>query len=196
LPSTVLLSASLPEELDYAASDSFGSEASDLRDAVTEISREILQKGGRLALGGHPTITPLLLDVCTELRSPGLMTVYQSERFRNEIPPATWSLSKGGWANLRFTASFADRELDLEVMRLAMVTEEPIAGAVFIGGKAGVSFEHELVQSLTYGVPRVTLGAPGGVAAGLAGSERALVDTASRSYRTVAQQISRAFGFR
>ncbi|HEX3802329.1 MAG TPA: hypothetical protein VHV75_05775 [Solirubrobacteraceae bacterium] len=194
MPSTVLLSASLPEA--DAANGAPRCDPSDLRAAVTEISREILEKGGRLAFGGHPSITPLLLDVCTELRRPGALTVYQSERFRNDIPAATWSLSKGGWATLRFTASFADRELDLEVMRLAMVTEEPIAGAVFIGGKTGIAVEHELVQSLTYGVPRVTLSAPGGVAAGLSGSERAAVDTASRAYRAVARQISRAFGLR
>jgi hypothetical protein len=194
MPSTVLLCASLPEA--DLTDGSAPCDPSDLREAVTEVSREILRKGGRLASGGHPTITPLLLDVCTELRYPGSVTIYQSERFRNEIPAATWRLSKDGWAAFRFTASFADRELDLEVMRLAMVTEEPIAGAVFIGGRAGVAFEHELVQSLTYGVPRITLTAPGGVAAGLSGSERALVDTDSRSYRTVARQISHAFGFR
>jgi hypothetical protein len=194
LPSTVLLSASIPE---YDGSDrSPACDPAELEQAARAIIREILMRGGRISSGGHPSITPLLMESCAEAGRPGSLTVYQSERFRREIPESTWEIGRAGWGALRFTASFSDRERDLEVMRLAMVTDSPIAGAIFVGGDDGVAQEHELVQTLTYGVPRITLRAPGGVAAELRGSERTQVDVDSRSYRTVAQQISRAFGFR
>ncbi len=156
----------------------------------------MLHNGGRLIFGGHPSVTPLLLKVCNESDHPGSVTIYQSERFRNEIPAETWRLTRDGGAVLRFTETVTDRALDLELMRIAMVTEEPIAGAVFIGGDRGVAAEHRLVESLTYRVPLITVAGPGGAAAGLSATERTHVDMTSRRYWMLARQVSRALGLR
>ncbi len=156
----------------------------------------MLHKGGHLISGGHPSVTPLLLDLCQEREYRGSVTVYQSERFRHQIPSETWRLKKAGRVSFRFTESVTDRARDLDLMRIAMVTDEPIAGAVFIGGDGGVAAEHRLVESLTYRVPLITLSGPGGVAASLTGSERTLVDMTSRRYWMLARQVSRALGLR
>ncbi len=191
---TILLSASLP-----ASEGSNGWTSCDpveWSEAVSEVARDVLGKGGHLVYGGHPSVTPLILRICQEREHRGSMTVYQSERFRHEITPATWTLNKAGWASLRFIESVTDRPSDLELMRIAMVTDEPIAGAIFIGGDGGVAAEHRLVESLTYQVPRISLSAPGGAAADLSGSERTLVDMTSRRYWMLARQVSRALGLR
>jgi hypothetical protein len=191
-PPTVFLSASFPEP---GRAEAFPvSDPAELADAVTAVSREVLRRGGRVLCGGHPTITPLLLFVCAEYGYQDALVVYQSERFRDQIPEETWRLSREGWGELRFTETVGDRAGDLAVMRRAMLTDEAIVGAVFIGGMEGVPDEHAMVGRFAPGVPRLALTGPGGAAATLAGLDAVTIDVASRRYPVLARQIVDALG--
>ena len=193
---TVFLSASFPEP--GRAGNFPISDPAELADALTNVTREILRRGGRVLSGGHPTITPLLQYVCAENQYVDSLIVYQSERFRPAIPDETWRLSAEGWGDLRFTESSGDRAHDLEIMRTAMLTAEPMAAAVFIGGMEGIVDEHHLVGRLAPGVPRLALKGPGGAAAtleGVVGIEASTdVDTTPRRYPVLARHIAQAIG--
>jgi hypothetical protein len=196
LTPTVFLSASFPQP---GRAERFPhSDPAELSDAVTAIAREILRRGGRVLCGGHPTITPLLLFVCAEFQYPNALIVYQSKRFFDSIPAETWRLSRDGWGELRFTDRSDDLADDLNTMRTAMLTEEPIIGSVFLGGMAGVRDEHALVSQLAPRVQRVALTGPGGAAATIddPAGELIGVDRRSRRYPVVAREIVDAFGLR
>ncbi len=158
---TLFLSASFPHgeraerfpEADPAA----------IADAVTAVVRAVLQAGGRLVFGAHPTISPLVLLVAGEYGRPDVVEIFQSRQYEPIVPAETRRLAERGFGAIRWTDDVGDRTENLALMRRAMLDRELAAG-VFVGGMEGVVEEFELFGERL----RFVIAAPGGAARELA----------------------------
>lgn len=166
---TVFLSASYPE---WSPESTRELDSRDVLDAVSSITRAILGAGGRILYGGHPTISPIILDVASEYAEnqepiQPIVIVYQSLYFDEhpgyEIPRATRRLGKKEWAELRWSDSVNDSESEsLRLMRQEMIhTLEPDA-AIFIGGKDGIIEEWRMYKEEYPERPAIPIGSAGG----------------------------------
>ena len=162
----VFLSASFPSGKRGADFEPFDPGA--IADAVTAVVRAVLLAKGRLLFGGHPTVTPLVLMVASELDAKGAVDVFQSDWFAAEITRETRAMEEAGFGVIHWIPGRGTREESLETMRKAMLgyNRKLIAG-VFVGGMEGVLAEHKLFRQLQPGVPRVAFVGPGGAAAKL-----------------------------
>lgn len=162
----VFLSASFPSGTRASRFEPFDPGA--IADAVTAVVRAVLAARGRLLFGGHPTITPLVLMVASELDAKGAVDVFQSLWFEDQITRETRALEKAGFGAIHWIKEGTTRKKSLQTLRHAMLDPDRqfIAG-VFIGGMEGVLEEYELFEELQPRVPRVSLVGPGGAAATL-----------------------------
>lgn len=179
----VFVSASIPDSDRWVGEfDAF-----EITDAVVAVARVVLGSGGYLVTAAHPTISPLLLYVASELtkKDHPRVVVYQSAVFDSILPEATLRFELDGVGTVIRTAAVGDEPPDpaqaprsLMAMRRQMLTEtEPIA-AVFVGGMTGIPEEHQLFTSLRPGAPTYALGRPGGAA-------RDLIDLSPAALRSV-----------
>lgn len=165
----------------------------DVADAVVAVTRGVLTACGRLAFGGHPTISPLVLMVAAEhpSRDPRRVTIYQSRLFASLVTDETLRLEREGHGTIRWTDSVPgdspDQGLEhlasLEVMRRVMLEEVRPVAAFFVGGMEGVTSEYELARDLLPRAPRFCVAGPGGAAAGIV-SVGDLPESLSASLRT------------
>ena len=162
----VFLSASFPSGERGAGFEPFDPGA--IADAVTAVVRAVLVAKGRLLFGGHPTITPLVLMVASELNAKGAVDVFQSQWFNDQITREMRALQEAGFAAIHWTPERATRQESLQTMREAMLGHDrkPVAG-VFVGGMEGVLEEYDLFRKFQPRVPRISLVGPGGAAAKL-----------------------------
>src|SRR4051794_13186610 len=121
-------------------------DTSAIADAVTAIARAVLLADGRLVFGAHPTISPLILLVASELDRREVVEIHQSEFFRGRIPEETLELQRRGYGVLREWPRDPTGELapSLEIMRKNMLGGEDFIAGVFIGGMEGVADEYRL----------------------------------------------------
>ena len=106
-----------------------------IRALVAETVRERL-----LVFGGHPAISPLVEHAAQSLDAVDNVRIYQSEFFRNVIPPVAQKFK-----NLVWTPEVpGDQVTSLILMRTQMITSEPFEAGVFIGGMDGVVEEWRL----------------------------------------------------
>ena len=162
----VFLSASFPSGKRGTRFEPFDPGA--IADAVTAVARAVLVAKGRLLFGGHPTITPLVLMVASELEIEGAVDVFQSRWFADQITRETRTLQDAGFGEIHWTPQRATREQSLETMREAMLGHDrKLIAGVFVGGMEGVREEYELFRRFQPLVPRVSLVGPGGAAAKL-----------------------------
>ena len=169
-------------------------DASAIADAVTAIVRAVLVNGGKLLFGGHPTITPLVLMIGSELRVQNAVDVFQSQWFRDRITGETWTLARLHVGKIHFTERRGSLEESLAEMRRQMLEFAVPTGAVFVGGMSGILDEYRLVGSIRPGVPRIPVVAPGGAAARLPMERHDVPETLrqeldSRHYPFVASRI-------
>ena len=172
-------------------------DASAIADAVTAIVRAVLSNGGKLLFGGHPTITPLVLMIGSELRVQKAVDIFQSQWFREQITRETWALAELEVGTIHWTRRCASLNESLAEMRRKMLGFVLPAGAVFVGGMSGISAEYELVGSLRPGVPRIPVAGPGGATAQLHSEDKDIPETLrgavrSRHYPFVASLIVEA----
>jgi hypothetical protein len=123
---------------------------------------EIVLGRRRIVWGGHPTITPMLMEACSHLGvSYGdYVTLYQSEFFDQEYPE-----ENAHFQNVVFTPKLAgDRDGSLALMRNQMLERPDLEAAVFIGGMAGVIDEADLFAKMHPGGQRLFIGSTGGAA--------------------------------
>ena len=162
----VFLSASFPSGEHRSRFEPFDPGA--IADAVTAVVRAVLVAKGRLLFGGHPSITPLVLMVASELDARGSVDVFQSQFFEDQITRETRALEEAEFGKIHRIPKGETREESLQTMREKMLGQDQrlIAG-VFIGGMKGVQEEFELFQRFQPRVPRVSLVGPGGAAASL-----------------------------
>ena len=135
--------------------------------AICAFSREILESNGTLTIGGHPTITPLVVRICKDLGVTDSVTVFQSEWFREQKIPEVDEIENEQLGTIQWTDSADERDEALRIMREAMIKEGQYAGALFIGGMEGIEAEYKMVRSFSPETPCVPIAGPGGAAAGL-----------------------------
>ena len=104
-----------------------------IEDAVIATTRAVLENGGRVVLGGHPSIVPLVAMVAGEytrkldrnlstyggIRSddtpksnPPLVDVFQSRAFERYLPSETSAMCKAGLANIHWVESLNGEMFD------------------------------------------------------------------------------------
>ena len=151
----VLLSASFPSGERAVEVSPF--DASAIADAVTAVVRAVFVSGGKLLFGGHPTITPLVLLIGTELGVRRGVDIFQSEWFREEVTDETDALIESQVGTIHWTPVQPTREASLELMRESMFRFTRPAGAVFIGGMSGIGDEYAEFGRVWPAVPRLPL---------------------------------------
>jgi len=116
----------------------------------------------RLVFGGHPTISPLILAVCEDLRvdNKSAVTLYQSKFFEKITPKVNSTFS-----NLINVPATDSRDKSLEKMRSLMIRGQKYEAAVFIGGGEGILEEHRLFAKYHPHAKVIALKSPGGAAA-------------------------------
>ena len=174
-------------------------DAAAIAEAVTAIVRAVLSSGGMLLFGGHPTITPLVLMIGTELRVRQAVDIFQSEWFRDQITTEALDLYGSDIGRIHWTRKCGSRDESLLEMRRRMFEFVALKGAVFVGGMEGIVEEYEYVGSALPDVPRIPIAGPGGAAARLSIEAENLPDSLrhrirSRRYPSVASLIVDALG--
>jgi hypothetical protein len=164
---TVFLSASKPSR-DKDLFPVTEEAAKEIEEAVRALARAVFAEAGRLVFGAHPSISPLIVDVATEYFPPRWegsgkkaedhppVVIYQSEVFKDVIPPATRALEKLGFAHIILTERQNGEEYDprppqreqylqsLAHMRRRMFQETQPIAMVAAGGMQGVVREARL----------------------------------------------------
>lgn len=138
LKEPIFLSASIPDRPPYVQN----SDPIAIREAalglIAVAARERL-----IVFGGHPAISPLVEHAGRSLHALDHIIIYQSEWFKNVIPPEAQA-----FPNLRWTPPGRDRADSLEIMRREMIGSQPFCAGVFIGGMEGILDECQIFQQL------------------------------------------------
>lgn len=157
----VFLSASFPSGERGQRYRPYDPEA--IADAVVAIARAVLDAGGHLVFGGHPTISPLVLLIAAELDVKGRVHIFQTRYFEGHVPPETLELDKRGYGEITWTAAVQrDRDASLAQMRAQMLARTDLVAAVFVGGMEGIPHEAELFARMHAKAWIVPIRAPGG----------------------------------
>ena len=163
---SVFLSASFPSGEHGRQFEPF--DPGGIADAVTAIVRAVLVRNGRLLFGGHPTITPLVLMVASELDGKDRVDVFQSKWFERQITDETHALVDAGYGTIHWTQGCSTREDSLQAMRAEMLrSDRALIAGVFVGGMEGIEDEYCQFREFQPGVPRISIQGPGGAAARL-----------------------------
>lgn len=138
---------------------------SDIDLAVTAIIENVLEGGCKLRFGGHPTISPLVLDLASLLQRGQQVELYQSLHFENGFTPEVRRLIDVERADLVTTAVDPrdDERASLHRMRTEMFSD-PIDAAFFVGGMDGIKAELELLRTAQPTVHIFLMHRPGGMA--------------------------------
>src|SRR4051794_32326260 len=99
-----------------------------IRESVAALAAVIFKRG-KLVFGGHPAISPLVLVVARSLKAEEHVRIYQSEFFRQQIPPESSAFADFVWT----PRVDNNRDASLELMRARMIADGPFEAAFFIG---------------------------------------------------------------
>jgi hypothetical protein len=130
-----------------------------IRESVSALATVVFKRG-KIIFGGHPAISPLVLVVAQSLHAEGRVRVYQSEYFRDLIPPESTA-----FPDLMWTPRVRDSlEASLQLMRERMIADGPFEAAFFIGGMEGVETEFELFRRQWPAIPTYPIASTGAAA--------------------------------
>ena len=144
----VFLSASIPNE------DDNDYNFLKIHDIIVTLTEAVIKSGGTLVFGGHPTITPIILnimEIMSENNNKGVKTypniyLYQSEFFKTKFPPETWAFPEerrkvipmvpcSDYSVGETEKDAIEKDLSLASMREAMINDYSYTSAIFIGGR-------------------------------------------------------------
>lgn len=144
----VFLSASIPNE------DDNDYNFLKIHDIIVTLTETVIKNGGILVFGGHPTITPIILnimEIMTENNNKGVkeypnIYLYQSEFFKNLFLPEVKAFPKERLVVVPMVTvtdksllgsekELKEKQLSLSLMRERMINAHPYTSAVFIGGR-------------------------------------------------------------
>lgn len=166
---SIFLSASIPSDREmnyFKSADPFLIQA-----AVREFAIAVLGRR-KIVWGGHPTITPMIWEVCKDLGVSyvNAVKVYQSEFFKDSFPR-----ENEHFKYVTVTPAVPNnREGSLRVMREQMLGENDFEAAVFIGGMHGIEDEFKMFRKRWPKARIIALKAPGGAARNLSKREGAI----------------------
>lgn len=160
----VIISGSFPDyEPDYQQQ---------LTNAVFSFSKAILDKGGTVIFGSHPTFQPLILDLARRQRADDYINavhMYISKYFVTQAAVSELANQATVFSTDNINNNRAD---SLTLMRQAMIADMDAAGIILLGGKQhglskpGIDEEFELAQQR--GLPAFIIGSVGGRSSELA----------------------------
>jgi hypothetical protein len=143
----VFLSASIPDP----KRDPKYMQSADLiaiREAVLALAAVVLPHA-LLVFGGHPAISPFVRLVAERVHGEKNVRIYQSDFFRNLIPPDSQAFPDLVWTPVELGPQGApDRARSLLRMREEMICCVHFGTGVFIGGMEGVEEEFDLFVRL------------------------------------------------
>ena len=145
--------------------------------AVSAITHSILAVGGRIAFGGHPTISSLIQLASEDMLPPDLATrrqlsddrvhpviMYLSKAFEGQLDEGLTSMMEGAWAETRWVDAEGRERAKIHPrkglntksvrqsllrLRKEMMMDSALVAAIFVGGKQGIIDELELYQSIS-----------------------------------------------
>ncbi len=161
----VLLSASVPYPRSDKPVDAFYLESCDrtaIRESVRALCMVVLPET-KLIFGGHPFISPLILQVAEGLGRTSNVVIYQSKHFAKVAPAESLAFGNIVWTE----AVDADRDASLLAMRHQMITEWDFGAGIFIGGMEGVVEEYELFRTFHPQAPAIPVASTGAAASRL-----------------------------
>lgn len=112
-----------------------------IRDAVRALAATVLLQGNAIVFGGHPAISPLVLQVARSVERLESVVIYQSREFQDRLPPEAREFPNFVWTPRR-----DDREHSLLETREQMMSSHEFFAGVFIGGMDGVEREYEMFR--------------------------------------------------
>lgn len=144
---------------------------------VVSLVQSILELGGTLVYGGHPSVTPLVHQAVSSLAvaKPGKVELHQAQSWRADQRAIPQHVLDGPvYRSVRWHGDGSYAIADLAAMRSAMITSELFA-AVFVGGKTagyighrpGVHEEHARFLTTCPGRPALVVGLAQGAASTL-----------------------------
>lgn len=164
----------------------------EIASAVKRLLGAVFRANGRIVFGGHPAISPLVLQIAREHGKMHRVLIYQSELFRPLISEATLLLAEEGCGKIKFTKAEPGERPEsgkcaksLTVMRLSMINDTDPVAAILIGGDSGLQQELEFFEERYPGRPIIPVAAPGGAARVLLG--RAVLP---KGYESFAAQLT------
>ena len=139
-----------------------------IRQAVIELCRNAFRRHFNLVFGGHPAISPLVLQAArqftadeTEVR----VVIFQSAYFLKSVPRESFELGDWELGELLWTRARGKRSESLTEMRRTMVDERHnLHAAVAIGGMEGIHEEIELFREGHRAAPVFPVGSTGSAA--------------------------------
>jgi hypothetical protein len=144
-------------------------DADAIADAVATLVDATFAAHGRLIFGGHPTITPLVMNMAAARNVRDAVDVFQSGWYADRITQPTLELERRGFGRILPTEKLDTEPNSLRLMRARMIGQSnDLAAAVFVGGMEGIEEEYREVGLRQPAIPRLTITAPGGAAARLA----------------------------
>jgi hypothetical protein len=143
---TVFLSASIPDPKRNPIYHSTG-DVINIREAVRALVKVVLPSA-RLTFGGHPAISPFVYDMARVMDAEQRVTTYLSRHFEDKF-----SVEVSEQPNVVAIEAKGDRDESLTAMREAMINDDNMVAAVFIGGMEGVEEEFKLFRDRHPGKP-------------------------------------------
>jgi hypothetical protein len=179
----IFLSASVPYERDasqsvrlpggYSPADNARWVASAderrIHQAVSQLCRHCFSNDLDLVFGGHPAITPMVLESARRFGGGERkrVVVFQSLEFAEHIPRETFQLAQWDLGTALWTAKQSDQAASLTTMRREMLASPKLIASVFVGGMEGLREEASLFQELHPGRRCFAIGSTGGLSADL-----------------------------
>jgi hypothetical protein len=161
----VFLSASFPSG---ERGDAFRPyRTADIGAAASAVAEAVLRTGADLVFGGHPTISPLVLQIAGLLKAGRQVEIWQSDSYRDVVTPEVHRLVGEEGARLLRVPKGKDRPSSLALLRDRMLAEGA-AAAFFVGGMEGIGDEFHLLRQTHPDTPAFLFVTPGGMTARLA----------------------------
>ena len=158
----IFISASIPQQ---DRNDTYlrYSNPQDIINCVKAITYEIIQNKMKVVFGGHPTISPVILNVKKNFPQESKkrdIYIYQSRYFKEEISETTVELAEN-FGCIIWTEKKENRDESLEIMRNNMLDKD-LDAAIFIGGMEGIIQEYKLFKKFHETKPAYVIKTTGG----------------------------------
>ncbi len=146
-----------------------------IRESLSQLCRFAFRRGLGLVFGGHPAISPLLLEAASRFSLGSAVQkkviVFQSLFYADKLQEATLALANWDHGELFWTSSepttAPDEAQSLTAMRIAMTSAPRLIAACFIGGMEGLLEEASLFDRYHPAAPMFALGSTGSAASRL-----------------------------